>query len=141
MFDTLVVLYIALFFAKGWLEGDTREFKICVVWMLSLGIAMVWAPSIADDIAADNVPIEIAFAVAFVVCSIFLFLLTYALANMLIRKFSFVQRRRMGSRLLGGGFAVLRGLLILVCALFAVERLPVNSNELMQSKFYEWVVH
>lgn len=125
--DWLVVAALAISIVIGVLRGFTREVLGLASWILAIGAALLLAPTAAvflePHITIPSIRVAAAYGIVFFIGLVLGAVITYVVAS-LVRKspLSGIDRT------VGGGFGLVRGLLLAVVLVWLVGLTPARQD-------------
>ena len=131
--DIIIVTVIALSAIFGLWRGLVKEVFSLVTWVAALIVARVYsvrlAPLFATTFEGETTRYIVAFIVLF-----FATMVVGALISHLLSKLLTIAGLKLTDRILGGGFGVVRGLILVMLVTFAASGFLANTPTWQQSR-------
>lgn len=130
MVDLSIGIFLIAYAIKGFLTGDTRELIGIAAFICMIPLALVTAPSIAEDLIAAGLTDRLALASGTVLSSLITYPTVFLFLNFISREINYFSKRRtpLSKRILGVGFSFLKGLLIMVLLVSVLVKTPIKSG-------------
>lgn len=134
MVDLGIGITLILFAIKGFWAGDTKELIGIAAFFCMVPLALVTAPSIAEDIVSAGFTPRLAMASATVISTLITYPLAYLCINFITKEVNYFSKRiPISKRVLGGGFSFLKGLFMMVLLVSVLARTPIKSGLIERS--------
>ena len=134
MVDLSIGIVLIFFAIKGFWAGDTKELIGILAFLCMAPLALVTAPSIAEDLISAGLTSHLALASATVISSLITYPLVYIFLNFLAREINYFSKKiPISKRILGTCFSFLKGLFVMVLLVSVLVRTPVKSGLIERS--------
>lgn len=135
MLDTVLTFILILVGIKGFWAGDTRELRSFLIVAITFALAYAGKGPVAADMAGAGLDFILADALALILSAIVIFPAAYLLVCLLLAPFNtFGKRIPFRKRLLGVGFALIKGLVLVILIANVLLHSPIRSGVIERSR-------